>query len=244
MFLYGLDVSDSVIENSTISGNQRHRTPRRRHLSFTTSTRGADDELRHSRRQFCHRRSPADRGGVLFPGVGHPATINNSIFADNIAPPARRTISVPTPVARSIFATRWSSAKRRQHQRHRREHLQPRSAARRRWRTTAVRRRRSVPLSPVPWSMRPIRGSAPPPPTDQRGEPRFYPTRADMGALELVGGVIQFNPTVYSVAENAGSVTLTVVRDVGPDPASVDFTTNPGTATPASATTTRPLPAR
>ncbi|HWW62820.1 MAG TPA: Calx-beta domain-containing protein, partial [Thermoanaerobaculia bacterium] len=67
--------------------------------------------------------------------------------------------------------------------------------------------------------------------TDQRGQPREYPVRADMGALELVGGVIQFNPQTYTVAENAGSVTLTVVRDVGPDPATVQYTTNPGTAT-------------
>ncbi|HEX6641546.1 MAG TPA: Calx-beta domain-containing protein, partial [Thermoanaerobaculia bacterium] len=74
----------------------------------------------------------------------------------------------------------------------------------------------------------------PPPSTDQRGEPRFYPTRADMGSVELVGGVIQFNPTTYSVAENGGSVTLTVVRDVGPDAATVDYTTNPGTATPGA----------
>jgi parallel beta-helix repeat protein len=74
----------------------------------------------------------------------------------------------------------------------------------------------------------------PPPSTDQRGEPRFYPTRADMGAVELVGGVIQFNPTTYSVAENAGSVTLTVVRDVGPDAATVSYTTNAGTATPGA----------
>jgi len=73
---------------------------------------------------------------------------------------------------------------------------------------------------------------APPPATDQRGQPRIYPVRADMGALELVGGVLQFNPTTYNVNESTpGSVTLTVVRDIGPDPASVDFTTNPGTAT-------------
>src|ERR1041384_3721017 len=53
-----------------------------------------------------------------------------------------------------------------------------------------------------------------------------------MGALELIGGVIQFNPTAYNVAETGGTVTLTVVRDVGTDPASVDFTTNAGSATP------------
>jgi parallel beta-helix repeat protein len=78
----------------------------------------------------------------------------------------------------------------------------------------------------------------PPPSTDQRGQPRAYPTRADMGAVELVGGVIQFNPTAYNVAENGGSVTLTVVRNVGPDPATVDYTTNPGTASPGSDYTT------
>jgi hypothetical protein len=74
--------------------------------------------------------------------------------------------------------------------------------------------------------------------TDQRGQPRSYPTIADMGALELVGGVIQFNPTTDSVAENAGSKIMTVVRDVGPDPATVDYTTNSGTATAGSDYTT------
>jgi parallel beta-helix repeat protein len=71
----------------------------------------------------------------------------------------------------------------------------------------------------------------PPPLTDQRGEPRVYRGRADMGAVELAGGVIEFKPTTYTVAENGGSVTLTIVRDVGPDPASVLVTLNAGTAT-------------
>ncbi|HVR40345.1 MAG TPA: Calx-beta domain-containing protein, partial [Thermoanaerobaculia bacterium] len=75
-------------------------------------------------------------------------------------------------------------------------------------------------------------GIGPPPTTDQRGQPRFYPTRADMGAVEIVGGVIQFNPQNYQVQENGGSANLTVVRDVGPDPASASYTTNPGSATP------------
>ena len=74
--------------------------------------------------------------------------------------------------------------------------------------------------------------------TDQRGGPRSYPTRADMGALELVGGVIQFNPQTYNVAENGGSTTLTVVRDVGTDSATVDYTTTPGTAAAGSDYTT------
>src|SRR5262249_4280161 len=62
--------------------------------------------------------------------------------------------------------------------------------------------------------------------TDQRGQQREYPTRADMGAVELIGGIVQFNPAAYNVAETGGSIMLTVVRDVGTDPASVDFTTN------------------
>lgn len=72
--------------------------------------------------------------------------------------------------------------------------------------------------------------------SDQRGQPRFYPTGADadMGAVELVGGVIQFDPTVYTVAEGGGSVILTVTRNIGPDEATVDYTTNAGTATPGA----------
>ncbi|HEX7828008.1 MAG TPA: Calx-beta domain-containing protein [Thermoanaerobaculia bacterium] len=71
----------------------------------------------------------------------------------------------------------------------------------------------------------------PPPATDQRGQARVIGGRADMGALEINGGTIQFNPAVYNVNETGGSVNLTVTRDVGPDPATVAYTTNPGTAT-------------
>jgi hypothetical protein len=79
-------------------------------------------------------------------------------------------------------------------------------------------------------------GLGPPPLTDQRGEPRFYPApgSVDMGAVELIGGVIQFTPTTYTVSEDGGSVTLTVTRNIGPDEATVDYTTTPGTATPGA----------
>jgi len=66
--------------------------------------------------------------------------------------------------------------------------------------------------------------------TDQRGQPRPNPVVPDMGALEIVGGTIQFDPDTYSVAETGGFATLTVTRDIGPDPATIDFTTNDGTA--------------
>lgn len=62
-------------------------------------------------------------------------------------------------------------------------------------------------------------------PTDQRGQPREYPVLPDMGSVEVVGGLIQFNPAAVSIAENGASVTLTVVRDVGTDPATVTLTT-------------------
>ncbi len=74
----------------------------------------------------------------------------------------------------------------------------------------------------------------PPPADDQRGEDRVVAGRADMGALEINGGTIQFNPQAYAVAETGGSVNLTVVRDVGPDPASISYTTVAGTATPGA----------
>lgn len=67
--------------------------------------------------------------------------------------------------------------------------------------------------------------------TDQRGQPREYPVLPDMGSVEVVGGIIQFNPATVSVAENGASVTLTVVRDVGTDPATVTLTTADADAT-------------
>lgn len=75
---------------------------------------------------------------------------------------------------------------------------------------------------------------APPPATDQRGFTRVYAGRADMGAVEINGGVIQVNPTTYNVAESGGSVNVTVTRDIGTDPASVSFATANGSATAGS----------
>jgi len=78
----------------------------------------------------------------------------------------------------------------------------------------------------------------PPPSTDQRGFARVYAGRADMGAVEINGGVIQINPTVYNVGETGGSVNVTVTRDIGPDPASVSFNTSNGSASAGSDYTT------
>lgn len=79
---------------------------------------------------------------------------------------------------------------------------------------------------------------APPPATDQRGENRLVGGRADMGALEINGGTIQFNPAVYNVNEGNTNLNITVTRDVGPDPATVNYTTNDISATAGSDYTT------
>ncbi|MDP9193665.1 MAG: right-handed parallel beta-helix repeat-containing protein [Acidobacteriota bacterium] len=220
--LYGLDVEPALIENSTISGNQ------------ATSFNGGGIYLYNLYAELvlnfvtvAGNTSVANGGGMSL-GFG-PATINNSIFGDNTAAAdddltdafagtfdLRYTLvespgSAPiNDIEGNIFNTDPQLAALADN-------------------GGPTETQRPALTSPVVNAADPA--LVPPPATDQRGEPRFYPTRADMGALELVGGVIQFNPTVDSVAENAGSITLTVVRDVGPDPASVDFTTNPGTAT-------------
>lgn len=71
----------------------------------------------------------------------------------------------------------------------------------------------------------------PPPSTDQRGFPRVAGARIDMGAVEVQGGAIQFGSATYTVAENGGSVTITVTRTGGTDPATVQYATSNGTAT-------------
>jgi hypothetical protein len=73
-----------------------------------------------------------------------------------------------------------------------------------------------------------------PPASDQRGFNRIAGGRADMGALEINGGTIQFSPAAYNPAEAAANLNITVTRDIGPDPASVSFATSDGTATAGS----------
>ncbi len=76
---------------------------------------------------------------------------------------------------------------------------------------------------------------APPPATDQRGLPRVFNGRIDMGSVEvgapLVPGTIQLTMTTTSVAENAGTVTITATRTGGTDGAvSVTITSANGSA--------------
>jgi parallel beta-helix repeat protein len=75
----------------------------------------------------------------------------------------------------------------------------------------------------------------PPPSTDQRGFPRVVGGRIDMGAVELNQGTIQLSMSAASVAESAGTVTITVTRTGGADGAvSVSYATSNGTATAPS----------
>jgi hypothetical protein len=79
---------------------------------------------------------------------------------------------------------------------------------------------------------------APPPSLDQRGFPRLAGAAVDMGAVEVNGGVLQFSATTYSVNENGGSLTVTVTRTGGTEPATVNYTTSNGTATAGADYTT------
>jgi hypothetical protein len=76
---------------------------------------------------------------------------------------------------------------------------------------------------------------APPPTTDQRGLPRVFNGRIDMGSVELgatlMPGTIQLTMATASVAENAGTVTITATRTGGTDGAvSVTITSANGSA--------------
>lgn len=71
---------------------------------------------------------------------------------------------------------------------------------------------------------------APPPATDQRGEPRVAGGRTDMGAVELQAGTIAFGAANYPVSEGGGSAIVTITRTGGSDPVSVGFFTADGTA--------------
>jgi hypothetical protein len=71
----------------------------------------------------------------------------------------------------------------------------------------------------------------PPPANDQRGLPRVSAGHVDIGAVEVQGGTIQLSSATYSVAENGASITITVNRTGGTDPATVAYATSNGTAT-------------
>ena len=79
---------------------------------------------------------------------------------------------------------------------------------------------------------------APPPANDQRGLPRVSGGRVDMGAVEVQGGVFQLSSPTYTVAENGASITITVNRTGGTDPATVNYTTSNGSATAGADYTT------
>lgn len=71
----------------------------------------------------------------------------------------------------------------------------------------------------------------PPPADDQRGFARKVGANVDMGAVEVNGGTLQFSGATYSVNENGASITITVNRGGGTDPASVHYATSNGSAT-------------
>jgi CSLREA domain-containing protein len=79
----------------------------------------------------------------------------------------------------------------------------------------------------------------PPPTTDQRGLPRVVGAATDMGSVEVNGGTIVLSSATYSVNESAGTVTITINRTGGTDPATVNYATSNGTAVaPGDYTTT------
>jgi uncharacterized repeat protein (TIGR01451 family)/CSLREA domain-containing protein len=80
---------------------------------------------------------------------------------------------------------------------------------------------------------------APPPATDQRGQPRVAGGRIDIGSVELQAGTIQFGAVNYPVSEGGGSAIITITRTGGTDPVTVGFATSDGTAQqPGDYTTT------
>lgn len=80
---------------------------------------------------------------------------------------------------------------------------------------------------------------AAPPSTDQRGMARVVAGRIDMGAVEVEPapgeGTISLSSATYGVAEDGGSVTITVQRTGGTTgTVTVDYATSAGTATAGS----------
>lgn len=74
----------------------------------------------------------------------------------------------------------------------------------------------------------------PPPDYDQRGigHDRVGGGQLDMGAVELFGGTLQFDPTTYSIREDGGAATITATRTGGSDGAvAADYASSDGTAT-------------
>lgn len=70
-----------------------------------------------------------------------------------------------------------------------------------------------------------------PEPTDQRGVTRPQGEAADLGAVEVAAGVVDFDPASVTVDEAAGTAELTLVRSGGSDgDAAVDVATVDGTA--------------
>lgn len=72
---------------------------------------------------------------------------------------------------------------------------------------------------------------APPPAFDQRGFARVDAGRVDIGAVETQTSVFTLDAATYSVAENDGTLSVTVSRTPSMGAASVDLATSDGSAT-------------
>jgi uncharacterized repeat protein (TIGR01451 family) len=219
LFLYNIDTVPLVIENSTISGN--HATAgdgggiylyglySGASLSFVT----------------VDGNTATGSGGGIFVNSGNGTfALNDSIVADNTAgtnndldgtfdanyslieTPGTATIN---DIAGNIFNTD--------------PQLGPLA-------NNGGPTQTHVPASTSPVINTGNPAFVPPPTTDQRGFARVVGGRVDMGSVESNGGTIQFSSATYTVAETGGTLTVTLTRSGGTDPASVNFATSNGTA--------------
>jgi uncharacterized repeat protein (TIGR01451 family) len=217
LFLYGIDTSPLVIENSTISGNHATAGNGGGIYLYNASAGGT-----LSFATIASNTATGDGGGIFL--NSGTLTINDSIVADNTAA-TNNDLDGTFDASYSLIETPGTAAVNN---------------------ITGNILGTDPQLAPLannggptkthlPAATSPVINTGdpafvPPPATDQRGLARVFGGRVDMGAVESNGGTIQFLQATYSVAETGGTLTVTLTRSGGTDPASVNYATSNGSA--------------
>lgn len=228
MFLYSIDTEPLTIENATVSGNQATTGDGGGIFFYETSAGGT---LRHT--TIASNSAPTGNGGGLwFENDG--ITLGHTIVGDNtgssspdLAGPGTVTVAnslIETPGSATITNGGGNVM-----------NMDPQLAA--------LANNGGSTLTHLPAAASPAVNAgdaafAPPPALDQRGNPRVAAGRIDIGAVELTLSTLAFAQATATVAEEAGTIDLQVVRSPGDGAASVSFASAAGSALAGSDYTT------
>jgi uncharacterized repeat protein (TIGR01451 family) len=217
LFFYGIDTTPLLIQNSTISGNHATAGDGGGIYLYNVSAGGTLSFA------TVDSNTATGSGGGMFVGSGTLA-INDSIVADNTAT-TNNDLDGTFDVSYSLIETAGTASINSIAGNVIGTDPQLGPLA-----NNGGPTQTHLPAAASPAINAGDPAFVPPPATDQRGFARVVGGRVDMGAVESNGGTIQFAQATYTVAETGGTLTVTLSRTGGTDPATVNYATSDGTA--------------